>query len=148
MPSRRPLHDDPEPLGVTFFRTEVSGELTNLTLPRTFFGKSEIREASFRNTDLTESTLCWCDFEAVDFSEACLRDSDLRAANFDRVNFSKCDLRGSDLRLATFMDCTFEGASMHAVKLTRAQARQVRLDRSQTREVDWQANDAEEPGGG
>jgi uncharacterized protein YjbI with pentapeptide repeats len=147
IPSQRPRHDDSGPPGVSFFRTEVTGELSNLTLLRTFFGKSEIREASFRNTDLTESTLCWCDFEDMDFSDACLRDSDLRAANFDRVNFSRCDLRGSDLRLAHFNNCVFEGAVVKGMKLTRAQARQVRLDKSQAQDVDWQSSDGDEPEG-
>jgi hypothetical protein len=55
MPSRQPRHDDDE-LGVSFFRTRVEGDLSNLTIPRTFFGRSEIIEASFCGTDLTEST--------------------------------------------------------------------------------------------
>jgi BTB/POZ domain-containing protein KCTD9 len=63
-------YDDDEQLGITFFRTRVTDDLSGLTLPRTFFGRSEIKEASFRGTDLRESWLCWNDFIDVDFSEA------------------------------------------------------------------------------
>src|SRR5262245_50280372 len=60
IPDHRPQHDDKAPLGVRFFRTWVGeDDLENLTLPRTFFGRSEIGPASFKNTDLSESTLCW-----------------------------------------------------------------------------------------
>ncbi len=148
MPACRPRYDDPEPLGVNFFRTEVTGDLSDMTLTRTFFGHSEILEASFSNTDLSESTLCWCDFTGVDFSNASLRESDLRASNFDRVDFSACDLRGADLRRASFTNCNFRGAVMTGAKLTRVQADQLGLDPTQRQGLDWQANDGEEPGGG
>src|SRR5262249_38818910 len=74
VPDHRPQGDDEEPLGVCFFRTFVGQDieqgdddeshrnLENLTLPRTFFGKSHIQYVSFKNTDLSESTLCWNDF--------------------------------------------------------------------------------------
>jgi len=68
---------------VEFFRTRVSDDkFENLTLPRTFFGRSEIRDMSFRGTDLSESTLCWNDFIAVDFSDCDLSNGDLRASLF------------------------------------------------------------------
>jgi Pentapeptide repeats (8 copies) len=74
MPDHRPRYEDPEPLGVSFFRTVIEDEkLANLTLPRTFFSRSEIRNVSFANTDFSESTLCWNDFIDVDFSKAILR---------------------------------------------------------------------------
>src|SRR5689334_22012247 len=68
MPKRMPRYDD-ERLGVAFFRTFVGehDDLSNLTLPRTYFGRSEINDALFCNTDLTESSLCWNDFIDVDF---------------------------------------------------------------------------------
>jgi uncharacterized protein YjbI with pentapeptide repeats len=69
IPQRKPRYDDDETLGVSFFRTRVAGDLSGLTLPRTFFGRSEIKGASFRGTDLRESRLCWNDFIDVDFSE-------------------------------------------------------------------------------
>lgn len=105
-------YDDPEPLGVNFFRTFVGegDDLSNLTLPRTFFRKSEVNDASFQSTDLTESNLCWNDFTDVDFTDAVLARSDLRTSLFNRVKFVRTDLRGADLRLSTFEDCDFDGA--------------------------------------
>jgi BTB/POZ domain-containing protein KCTD9 len=58
MPIRRCRHDDPEALRVSFFRTQVAGGLSSMTLPRSFFGKSEVSDVSFRGTDLSQSTLC------------------------------------------------------------------------------------------
>src|ERR1043165_7637704 len=60
---RLPRPDDEAPLGVSFFRTFVGegDDLSNLFLPHTFFGRSEINNAFFRNTDFTESNLCWND---------------------------------------------------------------------------------------
>lgn len=67
IPDHRPQCDDEAPLGVSFFRTFVGQDieqgdedvshrdLENLTLPRTFFGKSNVQHVSFRNTDLSES---------------------------------------------------------------------------------------------
>src|SRR5579871_3872310 len=78
LPGRPPRHDD-KILGVSFFRTSLSDvRLENLTLPRTFFGRSEIRNISFKNTDLSETTANWNDFITVDFSIADLSRSDLR----------------------------------------------------------------------
>ena len=89
---RRPRHDDDRP-GLSFFRTLVErADLSNLTLPRTFIGRSEVRAVSFRNTDLSESTLCWNDFVDVDFRDADLREADLRGADFER-----CDVTGANL---------------------------------------------------
>src|SRR5688572_16741673 len=80
LPEKLPQHDDPEPLGVCFYRVFIGDgdNLGNLTLPRTFFGRSDISDVSFRNTDLSESNLCWNDFTDVDFTDAVLANSDLR----------------------------------------------------------------------
>jgi hypothetical protein len=61
LPDHLPRPDDEEPLGVSFFRTFVGerDDLSNLFLPHTFFGRSEINDAVFRNTDFTESNFCW-----------------------------------------------------------------------------------------
>src|SRR6266478_3881575 len=77
LPDRPPRHDD-EKLGVGFFRTRLADvALDGLTLPRNFFGRSEIRRVSFRGSDLSESTANWNDFIDVDFSSA-----DLSCADF------------------------------------------------------------------
>ena len=102
LPARRPRHDDEEPLGVSFFRTFLGEvDLENLTLPRTFFGRSEVGPMSFRNTDLSESTLCWCDLNGVDFTDCDLSESDLRASRFNNVKFARAALRNADLRHST-----------------------------------------------
>jgi len=147
LPKRRPCYDDPEPLGLEFFRTRVSDDrFENLTLPRTFFGRSEIRDMSFGGTDLSESTLCWNDFIAVDFSDCDLSNSDLRAALFEKVNFSRANLSQADLRRSQFQSCDFSGANLRGAKLTRSQ--RLQLSPSQKREVDWQGSEGDEPGGG
>jgi uncharacterized protein YjbI with pentapeptide repeats len=91
-PTRRPQFDD-DALGVQFFRTLVSdADLSNLTMPCTFFGRSEIVRCSFHNCDLRLSTMCWNDFVDVDFSDACLVDCDLRASTFAGCRFTNADL--------------------------------------------------------
>jgi hypothetical protein len=75
LPSKRPNYDDDGLFGVRLFRTLAKDKvLENLTLPRTFFGHSEIRNVSFVRTDLSESTLCWNDFAWVDFTNCDLRE--------------------------------------------------------------------------
>ena len=60
IPDRLPHYDDDETWGINFFRELVrKRDLSNLTLPRTYFGRSQIEQVLFRNTDFTESNLCW-----------------------------------------------------------------------------------------
>jgi hypothetical protein len=149
LPARRPQHDDQEPLGITFFRTlVVDSRLENMTLPRTFFGRSEIRSVSFRNTDLSESTLCWNDFTDVGFEQADLSRSDLRASLFENVRFVGAQLRESDLRHSTFTNCDFASADLAGAKVTRDQAAQLKLTKAQREQVDWKDSPGDEPPGG
>lgn len=148
VPDHQPRFDDPEPLGVNFFRTQVDGDLSHMTLPRSFFGHSEVCDASFCNSDLSESTLCWCDFIGVDFSDACLRASDLRASSFERVHFVRCDLRDADLRRSSFKGCHFTECDLRGAKLTRNQASQLAISPQQRADVAWQTDDGDPPGGG
>ena len=148
LPSRMP-HPDDAPLGVSFFRTGVwDDELPNLTLPRTFFGRSEVSHISFHNTDFPESWLCWNDFIDVDFTDADLSHSDLRASVFRNVRFIRADLCGADLRRSEYTDCDFTAARMKGARLTRAQGEVLRLSAEQHREISWQDEDGEEPSGG
>jgi len=148
-PARRPRYDDPEPLGVQFFRTRVSDDqFENLTLPRTYFGRSEIRDMSFRDTDLSESTLCWNDFICVDFTDCDLSHSDLRAALFEKVNFSGADLSRTDLRRSDFQNCDFSGANLQGAKLTKPHGFRLNLSAEQESQVNWEKSDGEEPDGG
>ena len=149
LPDRMPRGDD-DNLGISFFRTFVGegDDLGNLTLPRTYFGHSEIRDASFRNTDLAESSLCWNDFVDVDFSEATLARSDLRASSFTGVRFVAADLTGADLRRSTFLRCDFTDAVMAGAVLTHAQGEQLNLSGGQRSEIAWTGFDGPEPSGG
>ncbi len=149
IPDHVPQYDDEEPLGVNFFRMEIDGDdLSNLTLPRTFFGRSEINDVSFQDTDLSESNLCWNDFINVNFSSAILARSDLRASNFSNTSFQASDLSGSDLRQSSFENCTFTDARMTGTVLTVAQGAALPLSGQQRAEIAWTDSDGAEPGGG
>jgi BTB/POZ domain-containing protein KCTD9 len=164
----RPQYDDELPFGVRFFRTwlgvgrpfglkalrpeddvEVAEHaLDNLTLPRTYFGRSEISSISFQNTNLSDSTICWNDFIKVNFTDADLSESDLRASAFTLVAFVRTDLRNSDLRRSSFEGCDFTDADMRGAKLTHEQGEDLDLSEKQRQEIDWQDSDGDEPPGG
>lgn len=145
---RPPRHDDEE-LGVEFFRTLMAdAKLEHLTLPWTFFGRSEIRAASFHNTDLSGAVANWNDFIEVDFGEANLSGADLRANLFERVRFTGASLEGADLRYCGFKKCDFTGADMTGVKLTHKAGTALKLSQEQKCAIDWQDEEGEEPEGG
>jgi uncharacterized protein YjbI with pentapeptide repeats len=150
MPDHVPQPEDEEPLGLSFFRTFVGegAELSNLTIPRTFFGRSEISNASFRNTDLSESNLRWNDFIDVDFTGATLARADFRASIYTRVNFTRADLRGADMRRADFEECIFDGAAMEGTVLTRKQGSRLSLSSAQKAAIAWCDAHGPEPSGG
>ena len=146
-PVRSPRHDD-DGLGLSFFRTRLDGvSLAGLTLPRTFFGRSEIRNVSFNGSDLSESTAVWNDFIDVDFGRCDLSRADLRASIFERVNFAGATLRGANLCRATFRDCSFGGADLTGAQLSRRVVWLLRLSASQRAVVKWRWR-GEEPAGG
>lgn len=150
IPERLPQSDDPEPLGVSFFRTFVGDgdDLSNLTLPRTFFGRSEINDALFQNTDFRESNLCWNDFINVDFTDAILAQSDLRASLFTSVKFVRTDLRKVDMRQSSFENCDFTDALMTGAILTHEQGTTINLSEEQRKQISWTDDAGEEPTGG
>ena len=141
---------DDENHGVSFFRTFVGkgDNLSNLTLPRTFFGRSEINNALFQNTDFTESNLCWNDFTDVDFTNAILARCDLRASVFDRVKFVSADLTNADMRQSSFTSCEFTDAHMSGAVLTQEQGNKLHLSGKQRAEIAWAKEDGPEPSGG
>lgn len=149
-PDHLPQYDDPEPLGVNFFRTFVGDgtDLSNLTLPRTFFGRTEVNGVSFVNTDLSESNLCWNDFLDVDFTDSVLARCDIRASSFIRVQFVTANLQGADLRRSTFEHCRFDGAVMDGAILTRRQGSKLFLTKEQSTQIAWATDDGPEPRGG
>lgn len=145
-----PQYDDSEPLGFSIFRTLLDDalDLSDLTLPRTFFGRSQIDRVSFRNSDLHESNLCWNDFNGTDFSGADLGSSDMRASLFHNVLFVAANLDGADLRQSSFTECSFEEATMKHAILTRQRGAAMRLSETQRQHIDWRDEDGPEPGGG
>ena len=148
LPKRLPRYDD-EVLGVSFFRTMLAdAKLEHLTLPRTFFGRSEIRATSFLDTDLSESTVNWNDLVDVDFSSADLSRCDFRACQFQSVRFVAARLVGADFRRCSFTGCDFTGADLTGAKFTKKAAALLHLSSEQQHVVDWQADDGTEPGGG
>ncbi len=148
LPDRAPRYDD-EVLGVEFFRTLLADvELDDLTLPRTYFAKSEVRAASFRGADLSESTMCWNDFIAVDFRSASLQHADLRASSFERVTFDRADLTGADLRRSTFATCSWTGAVLTGARISRVVAQDLPLSEEQRGQLDLQETEGPEPDGG
>jgi BTB/POZ domain-containing protein KCTD9 len=150
LPDHLPQPEDEEPLGLNFYRTFVGegADLSGLSIPRTFFGRSEISNASFRNSDLTESNLRWNDFIDVNFSEATLARADFRASAYTRVNFTQADLRGADMRYADFDECVFDGAMMDGAVLTHKQGSRLALSNAQKAAIAWCDDDGPEPSGG
>lgn len=149
MPRQRPRYDDEGPLGVSFYRTLLAKvALDDLTLSRTYFGRSEISDVTFRRTDLAQSTLCWNDFNRVSFESANLSHSDLRACQYVHVSFQNADLSNCDLRRSLFEDCDFRGANLAGAKLTKSGASDLGLAIEQLDSINWQATEGREPGGG
>lgn len=149
IPERVPRHDD-EVSGVSIFRMLLGADvdLSNLTLPRTFFGRSELNGTALRNTDLTESNLCWNDFNKVDFSRAVLAGADLRASNFEQADFTAANLERADLRRSRFNKCRFDDAVLKGAVMTHAQGKKLSLSEAQRASIAWTSDDGPEPEGG
>ena len=149
-PERMPRHDDELPFGFSAFRVRLDDalDLSNLSLPRSFFGRSEINRVSFRNTDLQESNLCGNDFLGTDFTDADLARSDMRSSIFKQVVFVNANLDGADLRGSTFIDCNFAGAIMRGAALAREQCPAMHLSEAQKLAVNWHEDSGPYPDGG
>jgi uncharacterized protein YjbI with pentapeptide repeats len=108
MLERMPRSDDVEPLGIQFFKSGVDGaDFSDLSLPRTFFGRSKVANTTFRNSNLNEPCPCWNDFIDVDFSEPDLSSSDLRASLYERVLFVGAKLDSLEMRGPVSSPVTF-----------------------------------------
>jgi BTB/POZ domain-containing protein KCTD9 len=149
IPVHMSRYDDCGPFGISFFRELLrEQDFSNLTLPRTYFGHSEIERVSFLNTDLSGSSLCWNDFASVDFTGAILEGCDLRSSSFESVNFAGANLCSADMRRSWFNNCKFDAALMQGALLTREQGSQIALSGQQKLSINWQDEDGPEPGGG
>lgn len=148
LPDKMPAYDDEEPLGVSIRRTEFRRvDLSGLTLPRTYIGRSVLNAVQFKNTELSESNLCWNDFIHVEFDGAVLARADLRASTFTRVSFRGADLRGVDFRRSSFEYCAFTDALMDGVTAPRDP--QFIVSPAQRAVVRWvDVDEGPEPDGG
>lgn len=147
VPSSKPRVDD-EVLGFSVFRTRLDGEWSSLTLPRTFFGRSLVEHATFHDSDLSESVLCWNDFVQVDFSKAVLAGADLRASSFEGCSFDDASLRGADLRGSSFFGCTFARADLQGVLVERGASWLPSLSADQRALLTLTSSAGDEPPGG
>ena len=155
---RPPRHDD-EDVGPSIVRAAIDDvALDALTLSGLYVGRSELRNISFRDTDLRLATFNWSDLLDCDFTGADLSGADLRACRFERCVFRSANLARTDVRGSTFELCTFEAASLDRAKLYRTprllgllkrgrDQTNLPLSETQRRDVEWCA-DAPAPGGG
>jgi uncharacterized protein YjbI with pentapeptide repeats len=141
-----PSYDDEE-LGFQFFRTRVEGDYRSLTLPRTFFGRSEI-SADFSDADLTESRLCWNDFLSCSFANSTLERCDLRSSVFQHCSFRGASLVGADLRRTDLAGCDFEAANLTGATAERDAPFLAELSAAQRASMVLTKDPGEEPGGG
>jgi BTB/POZ domain-containing protein KCTD9 len=147
IPHRQPAVGDEE-LGFEFFRTLCEGDYSALSIPRTFFGRSRIAQASFENSDLFESVLCWNDFVDVNFSRASLQNADLRRSVFERCLFASADLRGADLRGSAFTDCGFSGALLEGAVVERGADWLTALEPAALAQLQQVDDEGDDPAGG
>lgn len=150
MPDRSPHPHDDDLAGIHLYKGGFAPheDLSGLTLPRTFVGRSHVEQASFANTNLSESWLCWNNFTDVDFSLADLSRCDMRASEFERVSFVGADLSGADLRGSYFSQCDFTDARMNGAALARKQVSALTLSEVQQMAIGWTEDDGPEPDGG
>lgn len=146
-----PSHDDEE-LGFYYFKSGLEdADLGKLTLPRTFFGRSSFVRVNFADSELSESRMCWNDFDDCDFSGTDLSGCDMRASRFTGCKFVGAVLRGADLRRSTFDDCDFAGADLSGAVAEDADFQgcvQDFLSDEQQAVMAWSENEGPEPPGG
>jgi len=141
---------------LSFFRTRAEREdFRDLTIPWSLFLRSDIVDCRFENTDLSESSMTWCDWTNCIFMYANLRGCDLRRSIFRNCAFYNAILDEADLRGARFDDCRFGYASMNRTRLekvlgffTGPRKWELRLSKEQAKHVCWVSGAGEVPDGG
>jgi hypothetical protein len=146
-----PYDDRKAPLD--YFRSGLDdADYSNLTLPRLFFGRSLIERVSYRNTDLSQSWMCWNDFIDCDFSGADLSGCEMRASIFNRCQFVGADLSKADLRRSTFEGCDFTGATLRGTRADHVYGDEYELEERLSDEqhgmMEWDEDPGPEPDGG
>lgn len=152
VPEQMPGPGDEGPLGFFYYKYRLEdADNSNLTLPRTFFGGSWFIRVRFANTELSESRMCWNDFEECDFTGADLSGCDMRASIFRGCKFVGAVLRGADLRRSSFEHCDFTGADLTGAVAEDWDAIgcvQDYLTEEQQAVMAWSEDEGPEPPGG
>lgn len=110
------------------------------------FGRAEVEDTSFENSDLSQSLLSWTDFIRVSFARADIHDSDMRSSTFDGCDFSGAVLDDCDLRSSEFSACRFDGASLCGATVTEKQRKTLPLSDQQRLSLTIDSDD-DAPGG-
>jgi uncharacterized protein YjbI with pentapeptide repeats len=146
--NRPPRYDD-EILGLSFYKTGIEQqEWRSLTIPRTFVGRSLIEAASIIDCDLSESVMCWNDFNSVDFSRSDLVKTDMKSSNFIGVDFSGCNLSEADFRGSGLERCNFQGANLDGAILETRWHGDLPFTQEQKASIAWVDEPGEPPPGG
>jgi hypothetical protein len=145
--TRPPRADDLE-FGPSIFRTLVEGaDLSDLTLPGLYVGRSELRRVFFAGSDLRLATFNWNDVAACSFYRCDLSGADLRACSFERCSFTQAELSQADLRHSSFKDCDFTGARLGGTLMLPNQRALMMLSPDQDSVIAWSDETAEPTGG-
>ena len=85
--------------------------------------KGCLRNANFKNTDLTYAIFAGMDLHGANFAKADTYNTDFRQCNLRKADFRKCDLRYTilyecDLRDADLRGCDISAAFLHGAKLS------------------------------
>jgi hypothetical protein len=130
----------------------ANADYSNLTLPRVFFGRSFVERVNYRNTDLSQSWMCWNDFVDCDLSGADLSGCEMRSSIFRRCRFVGANLAGADLRRSSFEGCDFTGAVLRGTRADEGYADEYelteRLSVEQLEAMEWHEDPGPEPPGG
>lgn len=151
IPAQMPSYDDEE-LGLSYYKSgQEDVDRGGLTMPRTYFGRSGFYRVRFAGTDLSESRMCWNDFEDCDFTGTDLSGCDMRASKFKRCRFAGALLRGADLRRSSFEECDFTEADLTGAVAEDEDAIgcvQDWLTDEQQAVMTWSEDEGPEPPGG
>jgi uncharacterized protein YjbI with pentapeptide repeats len=125
-----------------FLRVDVTGvDFSGASLNASVFLETKGKASLFRSTDLTNVRFVQgCDFEAADFTGACLDKANLRGsrlsgcdftrARLDDADLSECDLRSAKLYRAVARKTRFDKADLSNAIMTSVNAMNASLQRA------------------